>query len=81
MRLENYDRVSVSKRNDDGKLPIEVLLESNKVFDRQNSEYIDCVFRLLKVKAHPHTLMSFGPQSLRLCPRCFFKPNWNGTKV
>ena len=61
MLLENYDSVSVSKRNTYGKLPIEVLLESNKIIDRECVEYIDCVFRLLK--AHPLTLMSFGSQS------------------
>ena len=48
----------VSKRNENGKLHIEVLFD--EVLDRESVDYIDCVFRLLK--AHPHTLTSFGPQ-------------------
>ena len=60
MLLKNNDRVSVSKRNESGKLPVEVLFD--EVHDRECVEYIDCVFRLLK--AHPHTLMSLGSQSI-----------------
>eukprot|EP00986_Skeletonema_menzelii_P017518 scaffold20081_cov97-Skeletonema_menzelii.AAC.2 len=54
--LEKYDAVSVSKRNAHKKLPIDQLWESNKVSDRENVEYTDSVFRLLK--AYPETIMN-----------------------
>ena len=47
MLLENYDAISVSKRNANGKLPIELLWESNEVSDRESLKYTECVFRLL----------------------------------
>ena len=46
--LETYDAVSVSKRNADGKLPIDLLWESNEVSDRESVEYTGSVFRLLR---------------------------------
>ena len=54
MLLEKYDAASVSKRNAHGKLPIDLLWESNEVLDREGIEYIDSVVRLLK--AYPETL-------------------------
>ena len=56
MLLENFDAVSVSKRNADGKLPIELLWESNVVEDRESIEYTESVFQLLK--AFPETVMN-----------------------
>eukprot|EP00985_Skeletonema_marinoi_P030422 scaffold32004_cov80-Skeletonema_marinoi.AAC.1 len=52
--LETYDAVSVSKRNAYGKLPIDLLWES-EVEDRGSIEYTECVFRLLK--AYPEMVM------------------------
>ena len=49
--LEKYDAASVSKRNSDGKLPIELLWESNEVSDRESVEYTGSVFKL--VQAYP----------------------------
>ena len=53
--LEKYDAVSVSKRNAEGKLRIEVLCESDKV-DRESVQYIECVFQLLR--AYPEITMN-----------------------
>ena len=39
MFLDNYDAVSVSTRNAQKKLPIDLLWESNKVPDRESVEY------------------------------------------
>ena len=46
--LEKYDAVSVSKRNDHGKLPIDLLWESNAVDDRESPEHLETVFQLLR---------------------------------
>ena len=54
--LDKYDAMSVSKRNAEGKLPIDVLCESDEVVDRDSVEYTDCVFRLLR--AYPETVMN-----------------------
>ena len=54
--LEKYDAVSVSSRNAQNKLPIDILRESNSLEDRESVEYTECVFRLLK--AYPETLMN-----------------------
>jgi ankyrin repeat protein len=56
--LGKYDAVSVSMRNGHKKLPIDLLLESNEVEDRDNEsiEYTESVFRLLK--AYPETVMN-----------------------
>ena len=53
--LETYDAVSVSKRNANGKLPIDLLWKSNDVLDRESTEYTESVFRLLK--AYPEMVM------------------------
>jgi hypothetical protein len=54
--LEKYNAVSVSKRNADKKLPIDLLWESNKVLDRENVEYTESVFLLLR--AYPETIIN-----------------------
>eukprot|EP00986_Skeletonema_menzelii_P005193 scaffold1837_cov124-Skeletonema_menzelii.AAC.11 len=54
MLLEKYDAVSVSKRNAQKKLPIDLLWGGN-VEDRESIEYTESVFRLLK--ACPETVM------------------------
>ena len=51
MLLEKYDAASVSKRNAHGKLPIDMLWESNAVSDREGVEYVGSVFQL--VRAYP----------------------------
>ena len=56
MLLEKYDNVSVSKRNADKKLPIDLLWESNEVLDRESIEYTESVFRLLR--AYPEMMMN-----------------------
>ena len=56
--LKKYDAVSVSKRNAQKKLPIELLWESNEVEDRESVKYTESVFRLLK--AYPETLRNVG---------------------
>ena len=56
--LEKYDAVSVSNRNSDGMLPIELLLlESNSAVNRNGTEYVESIFNL--VRAHPQTLMDW----------------------
>ena len=54
--LGKYDAVSVSKRNAEGKLPIEVLWESIEGVDRESVEYTECVFQLLR--AYPEITMN-----------------------
>eukprot|EP00984_Skeletonema_dohrnii_P010078 scaffold3907_cov76-Skeletonema_dohrnii-CCMP3373.AAC.5 len=56
MLLEEYDAVSVSKRNAQKKLPIDLLWESNSVEDRESVEYTESVFRLLT--AYPELMMN-----------------------
>eukprot|EP00984_Skeletonema_dohrnii_P028853 scaffold19012_cov96-Skeletonema_dohrnii-CCMP3373.AAC.1 len=58
--LDKFDAVSVSKRNAHGKLPIDLLLESNEVEDKESVEYTESVFRLLT--AYPETVMNVGIQ-------------------
>ena len=60
--LEKYDAVSVSKRNTDKKLPIDLLWESNAVEDRESIEYTDSIFRLLK--AYPETVMNHAVKDM-----------------
>jgi len=57
MLLEKYDAVSVSKRNAQNKLPVDLLWESNEEEDRESIAYTESVFRLLKT--YPETLMRF----------------------
>ena len=54
--LEKHDALSVSKRNAQDKLPIELLWESDAVDDRDIIEYTGSTFRLLK--AYPEVIMS-----------------------
>jgi ankyrin repeat protein len=53
--LEKYGAASVSKRNERNKLPIDLLLESDGVSDRESIEYTDSIYRLMR--AYPETLM------------------------
>eukprot|EP00984_Skeletonema_dohrnii_P015429 scaffold6665_cov78-Skeletonema_dohrnii-CCMP3373.AAC.6 len=57
MLLDHYDSISVSKRNTQKKLPIDLLWESNQVEDRESIEYTESVFRLLK--AYPEMMMNW----------------------
>jgi ankyrin repeat protein len=52
--LDRYGAVSVSKRNANNQLPIDLLLESNVVSDREGIEYTESIFRLLR--AYPDTI-------------------------
>ena len=54
--LEKYDAVSVSKRNADDKLPIDLLWESSEVSDRKSLEYTGSVFQLMR--ANPQMVQS-----------------------
>ncbi len=54
--LDEYDAASVSRRNADEKLPIDLLWESNAVEDREDPEYTESVYRLLR--ACPETVMN-----------------------
>eukprot|EP00984_Skeletonema_dohrnii_P006061 scaffold2141_cov223-Skeletonema_dohrnii-CCMP3373.AAC.9 len=58
--LGKYNGISVSKRNAHGKLPIDLLLESNDVLDRDSVEYTESVFQLLK--AYPEMVMTTDMQ-------------------
>eukprot|EP00985_Skeletonema_marinoi_P013556 scaffold6746_cov73-Skeletonema_marinoi.AAC.4 len=58
--LDKFDAVSVSKRNAQKKLPIDLLWESNDVLDRESVEYTESVFRLLK--AYPEAVMNIDMQ-------------------
>ena len=53
--LEEYDAVSVSRRNAHKKIPIDLLWESNVVEDRYGNGYVENVFRLLK--AYPEIVI------------------------
>ena len=46
--IEKYDAASVSKRNAEGKLPIDLLWESNAVEERESVEYVGSVFQLMR---------------------------------
>eukprot|EP00985_Skeletonema_marinoi_P006706 scaffold2911_cov73-Skeletonema_marinoi.AAC.7 len=70
--LDKFDAVSVSKRNAQKKLPIDLLWESSavEVEDKDSVEYTESVFRLLA--AYPETLMNIGIQkplsAFNACP-------------
>jgi len=64
--LETYGAVSVSKRNARNKLPIDLLLESNGVSDRESIEYTDSIYRL--IRAYPETLMDWNFNRRRRTP-------------
>ncbi len=57
--LDEFGAVSVSKQNADGKLPIDLLWESNA--DRESIEYTESVYRLLK--AYPEMIMGVDVKS------------------
>jgi ankyrin repeat protein len=61
--LEKYGAASVSKRNAHGKLPIDLLWESNKVSDRESVEYMGSVFQLLK--AYPEIVMNYDTGAIQ----------------
>ena len=47
--LENYGPLSVSKRNLEGKLPLQLLLfETDSVGDRESTRYTESIYRLLR---------------------------------
>eukprot|EP00984_Skeletonema_dohrnii_P023014 scaffold12136_cov114-Skeletonema_dohrnii-CCMP3373.AAC.2 len=74
--LDEFDAVSVSKRNSRKKLPIDLLWESNEVGDKESVEYTESVFRLLT--AYPETVMNIGIQKQPSAPaNC---PSSNGKK-
>ena len=53
--LEKYGGVSISKRNAHSQLPIHLLLESKEVSDREDTKYLESVYRLLR--AYPETVI------------------------
>eukprot|EP00984_Skeletonema_dohrnii_P022988 scaffold12096_cov75-Skeletonema_dohrnii-CCMP3373.AAC.2 len=73
--LDNYDSVSVSKRNAHGKLPIDLLWESNTVENRESIEYTESVFRLLR--AYPEMMMGINIQMKTASAFC---PSQSGKK-
>ena len=75
MLLDKYDAVSVSKRNANGKLPIDLLWDCNEVLDRDSVEYTESVFRLLT--AYPETLTYVDMKQQGTSDRC---SNQNGKK-
>ena len=55
MLLEKYDTgIYLFRRNAHNKLPIDLLWESDEVEDRENIEYTDSIFRLLKAYPEAH---------------------------
>ena len=80
MLLDKYDAVSVSKRNAQKKLPIELLWESNAVEDRGSVEYMESIFQLLKT--YPETVMNNNDDDitqqaeLGVCPENGKKRKW-----
>ena len=54
--LEKYGAVSVSQRNAQKKLPIDLLWESSEVVDRECVEYMGSIFQLLK--AYPEIVVT-----------------------
>ena len=61
--LDEFDAVSVSKRNTNEKLPIDLLLESDEVLNRECIEYTESVFRLLR--ANPEMIMGIDVQAMQ----------------
>ena len=72
--LDEFDAVSVSRRNRDEKLPIDLLWESTEVEDRESNEYIECMYRLLRANPEMimgcdvHTMPSSASASPLPCP-------------
>ena len=54
--LLKCEAASVSQRNAHGKLPIDLLWESNEVSDRESVEYMESIFQL--VRAYPEMIQS-----------------------
>ena len=52
--LEKYGSMSVSKRNTNKQLPIDLLFASEAVSDKESAEYTESIYRLLK--AYPETI-------------------------
>eukprot|EP00984_Skeletonema_dohrnii_P036455 scaffold37457_cov155-Skeletonema_dohrnii-CCMP3373.AAC.2 len=77
MLLDTYD-VSVSKRNSHGKLPIDLLWESNVVLDREGIEYTESVFRLLN--AYPEMVMVMNIDMQQQQSAAASCPSYNGKK-
>eukprot|EP00985_Skeletonema_marinoi_P018445 scaffold10306_cov75-Skeletonema_marinoi.AAC.6 len=73
--LDKFDAVSVSKWNAHGKLPIDLVWESSGVDDRENIEYTESVFRLLR--AYPEMIMGINIQMQTASAAC---PSQNGKK-
>jgi hypothetical protein len=65
--LDKYEAVSVSKRNDDKKLPIDLLWESDEVEDRESIEYTESVFRLLRAYPETLTIINAKQQAKLVC--------------
>jgi hypothetical protein len=77
--LDKFDAVSVSKRNADKKLPIDLLFESNEVLDRESVQYTESIFRLLR--AYPETVINLGKHSKqRIASAVCASPSKNGKK-
>ena len=55
--IEKYAAISVSKRNAQGQLPIDLLFASREVSDREGVEFTESIFRLFR--AYPATVMNF----------------------
>ena len=62
--VEKYGAVSITKRNTQGKLPIDMLWESNEVGDRESVEYMGSVFQLLK--AYPDMMMNVDARAIQI---------------
>ena len=63
MLLKEYDAASVSKRSAHGKLPIDLLWESNEVIDRESVEYMGSVYQLLK--SYPEMVMNYDTGAIQ----------------
>ena len=61
--LDEFDAVSVSTRNADKKLPIDMLWESDSVKDRESKEYTESMYRLLR--ANPEMIMGIDMQQIQ----------------
>ena len=78
--LEKYGAVSVSTRNAQKKLPIELLWESTAMEDRQSAKYMESIFQLLKT--YPETVMNNNNDDitqqaeLGVCPENEKKRKW-----
>jgi ankyrin repeat protein len=69
--LEKYEAVSVSERNAQKKLPIDLLFESNEVLDRESVEYTESIFRLLR--AYPEAVLNNSTHAKQQSSSAAFK--------